>query len=317
MIFLSAEDTQKVFDWRSAMDCVIAAYIADIEPSSSPGRIMASAAERSMRCMPAMTPGGRYMGTKHLVKARGGQITFLIVLFDQDDGSLAYMIDAVHITALRTAATSAAALSLLRGPSALELAVLGSSMEARVHVEALSSMFEIASLSVFSPSEENRTAFGRRFAAELGIPVTVADSAPAAVVGATHVLAAARSHGEQPILYADWLAPEAIVLSIVSVIERAATLSADDAHELVEETGDMIEASSRGVAFESKLFSLQQLARGELASRLEPRPDLLLFKSLGSGRQDIAVAEMVATRCAAAGLGTDLPAALSTKESVH
>jgi alanine dehydrogenase len=328
VIFLSADDTRAVFEWDAAIDCITAAYSTEIEATSVPGRLVASAEGRSMRCMPAMTPGGRYMGTKHLVKARGGQITFLIALFDQDDGSLAYLVDAVHITALRTAATTTAALRLLGGPPALELAVLGSSMEARVHVEALASQFAIASLSVFSPNADNRTAFARHFESVLGIAVAAADSAEAAVSGASHVLAAARSRGELPILFADWLAPRAIVLSIgstlpsqreldVSVIERAATIIADEPHELASETGDMIEARKGRIAFEAKLYSLEQLARGELADRLDPRPALLLFKSLGSGRQDIAVAEMVADRCTAAGRGRELGVALLPKDEAR
>ena len=328
MIFVSAEDTRAVFDWSSAIDCVVAAYRAQIEDSSTPGRLLAIAEGRSMRCMPAITPDGRYMGTKHLVKARGGQITFLIALFDQDDGSLAFLIDAVHITALRTAATTVAALRLLHGPPALRLAVLGSSMEARVHVEALQSQFEISELSVFSPNPVNRAAFGERCAAQLGIAVSVAESPQEAVAGASHVLTAARSHGELPILYADWLAPRAIVLSIgstlpsqreldISVIERATTIVADEPQELARETGDMIEAARAGIAFAPKLHSLQSLARGELDDHLHPPPELLLFKSIGSGRQDIAVAELIAERCSGAGIGQPLPVALVTKDDAQ
>jgi alanine dehydrogenase len=326
--FVSAEDTLAVFDWGSAIDCVVAAYRAQIEDSSAPGRLLAIAEGRSMRCMPAITPGGRYMGTKHLVKARGGQITFLIALFDQNDGSLAFLLDAVHITALRTAATTVAALRLLEGPPTLRLAVLGSSMEARTHVEALHAQFEISSLSVYSPNPVNRAAFGERCAQELGIAVNVAQSAQEAVAGASHVLTAARSRGEVPILYADWLAPQAIVLSIgstlpsqreldISVIERAAIIVADEPHELARETGDMIEAARAEIAFAPKLHSLQSLARGQLIEHLHPAPDLILFKSIGSGRQDIAVAELIAERCGAAGIGQPLPVALVTKEEAQ
>ena len=142
------------------------------------------------------------------------------------------------------------------------------------------------------------------------------------------MLAAARSHGEVPILYADWLAPQAIVLSIgstlpsqreldVSVIERATMIVADEPHELVRETGDMIEATRAGIELSARLHSLQSLARGELAELLHPPPELLLFKSIGSGRQDIAVAELVAARCAAAGIGRPLPVAILPKDEAE
>jgi ornithine cyclodeaminase/alanine dehydrogenase-like protein (mu-crystallin family) len=327
MIFISAQDSEKAFEWRPAIDRVLSTYAAEAEASSAPGRLIAAAAGRSMRCMPAITPGGRYMGTKHLVKARGGQVTYLICLFDQDDGRLAFILDAVHITAMRTAATSAAALTLLDPHAELDLAVLGSSMEARAHVEALADQFTVRRLRVYSPSAENRASFAAHFERALGISARAADSPEQAVGDASHVVTAARSHGEAPILYGSWLARRSLVVSIgstlpsqreldVSVIERAGLIVADEPRELALETGDMLEASARHVAFQSKLFSLQALARGELSQRLEPRPELVLFKSLGSGRQDVAVAEMVAERCSESGLGTELPVALTPKGSV-
>ena len=159
MIFLSSDDTRSVADWPSAIDCVLSAYSTDIEPSSSPGRVLALASGRSLRCLPAISPTGRYMGTKHLVKSRSGQITYLITLFDQEDARLAYLIDGLYVTAMRTAATSAAALGLLSSQQELDLAILGSGLEASTHVEAVSAIRSIRTLSVYSPTPGSRAAF--------------------------------------------------------------------------------------------------------------------------------------------------------------
>jgi ornithine cyclodeaminase/alanine dehydrogenase len=324
MIFLSSEDTRQVADWGAAVDCILSSYAAEIEPRSVPARVVAVASGRSMRCMPAISPTGRFMGTKHLVKSGNGNITFAIVLFDQEEGRLAYLVDGLHVTAMRTAATSAAALGLLSHDVELDLAVLGSGLEAATHVEAFAALRSIRSLAVYSPSAVNRAAFARRFDDELGIQVRIAGSAQDAVEGARHVLAAARSRDETPVLYSDWLAECALLVSIgstlpsqreldVGVIELAELIVADDPRELAEQTGDMLEATARGVDFERKLFSLQSLARGELADALRSRTGLRLFKSLGSGLQDIALAELLANRCREAGIGIQLPVALSVK----
>ena len=275
--------------------------------------------------MPAISPSGLYMGTKHLVKSVDGHITYLVALFDQEDASLAYLIDGLYLTATRTAATSAAALSLLSPMDApVDLAVLGSGLEASTHVEAIAHVRTVRSLAVYSPSEEKRQAFGRRFSQELEIAVRVAGSAESAVAGATHVVAAARAQGEQPILFASWIAKGSVVISIgstlptqreldVSVIERAAVIVADEPEELATETGDMLEATARGIAFDSKLFSLRALARGALSGLLSESRELVLFKSMGSGLQDIAFAEFVADRCTQAGVGVELPVELAVK----
>jgi alanine dehydrogenase len=324
VIFLSADDTRRVSDWSSAIACILSTYAAEIEPGSSPGRILALAPGRSLRCMPGISPLGRYMGTKLLVKSRNGHVTYLIALFDQEDAGLAYLVDGLYVTAMRTAATSAAALTLLCSRPQLDLAVLGSGLEASMHVEALSAIRSIRSLAVYSPTPESRTAFAKRFQDELGIPVRAAESPEEAVEGATHVIAAARSRDESPILFGSWLTSASLVISIgstlpnqreldVSVIDRADLIIADEPHELAEQTGDMLEAEARGIRFREKLFSLQDLARGALDHRMEPSPDLALFKSLGSGLQDVALAEMLADRCAEAGIGMEQPLELAVK----
>jgi alanine dehydrogenase len=324
VLFLSSEDTRRVSDWPSAIECILAAYGAPAEPGRSPGRVVAVGSGASMRVMSSISHTGRYLGTKHLVKSRSGEITFLIALFDQEDARLAYLVDGRSVTALRTAATSAAALTLLCDDSELDLGVLGSGLEARTHVEAVAAVRRIRSLAVYSPSPVNRKAFASRFEDELGIPARAAATPEEAVTGAAQVITAARSRDESPILYGPWLDAASLVISIGStlphqreldagVIDRADLIVSDDPHELSEQTGDMLDADARGVPFAAKLFSLHDLACGALDNQLHPQPRLALFKSLGSGLQDIALAELLATRCAEAGLGTALPVALTGK----
>ena len=129
------------------------------------------------------------------------------------------------------------------------------------------------------------------------------------------MVAAARSHGERPILFGDWLGETAVIASIgstlpsqreldVSVIERAELIVADDPDELASQTGDMLAAREAGIEFASKLRSLHELAADP--SRVATVGGIRLFKSLGSGLQDVALAEQLAFRCVEAGLGRTL-----------
>ena len=137
MIFLSSEETRSVSDWPSAIECMRAVYEASPEPGGTPGRLVATSGNGSLRCMPAIPPAGRLLGTKQLVKTRDGRVSYLISLFDRASGELVFLVDGLAITAMRTAATTTAALNLLDGPREIDLAVLGSGLEATMHIEAL------------------------------------------------------------------------------------------------------------------------------------------------------------------------------------
>lgn len=327
MRFLSAADTEQAVDWETAIGCMDAAYATEPAPGAVPGRLIAAEATAWIRCLPAIPPGGRFMGTKQISRTRDGHLTYLITLYDRAEGRLAWLIDAVAITAMRTAATTAAALGRLAAGPAWTLAVLGSGLEATKHIEALSRRHPIGALAIFSPTAANRERLAERMSAALGIPARAARSAEEAVADAAVIVAAARSRGEQPILFGDWLAPGAIVASIgstipiqreidVSVVARADLVVADVPHEVAADTGDMIAATQAGVAFRDKLYSLHDLMLGRIPAALLAKPRAVLFKSVGSALQDIAIAELVAERAARLGLGTALDIDLHVKQSI-
>ena len=137
------------------------------------------------------------------------------------------------------------------------------------------------------------------------------------------MLAAARSRGELPIVYGDWLAPRFVLVSIgstvpeqreidVSVVERCDLIVCDDVHEVTHEAGDMLEAARAGVPFAHKTVSLHALFADELDARLAAaeRP---MFKSVGSGLQDVVIAGLILERAKAAGCATPLPIEFLTK----
>jgi ornithine cyclodeaminase/alanine dehydrogenase len=202
-------------------------------------------------------------------------------------------------------------------PGTQRVAVLGSGREAATHVGAAAAVRPIGALSVYSPTSDNREAFARRFSAELGIACRAVDDPKAAVDDADLILAAARSHDETPILEGAWLAPGMLVVSIGStvpeqrevdpeVVARAATIVADVPDEVANETGDMIAARGAGVSFDDRMVSLADVVGGRRAVR-QTGENIVLFKSVGSGLQDIAVSGMCYARALAEGVGTPLP----------
>lgn len=325
-VFVSADAARSVFRWKDAIEALQLAYGRPMPPKAAPPRTIAGDEKAWLRTLPAAPPGGRYFGAKLMgmsFAAAAPAVEYVIVLFDRETSRIAAFIDANLITGFRTAATSAAALDRLAPKTPARLAVIGSGLEASMHVRAFASIRELTEITVFSPTPEKRRAFAEAATRDLGVPARTAESGQEAVEGADLVLSAARSRGEVPILFGDWLKPGATVVSVgstvpvqreidVSVAARADLIVCDNVEEVLEDTGDMLAAIKAGIEVRAKSFSLNALMCGEIeAQRTAAR--IPMYKSVGSGLQDIVVAEMILAKALEAGLAQPLPIVFETK----
>lgn len=327
-LFVSSETAAAVFQWLPAVRALQETYARPLGPHAVPRRtIAAGTAERaSLRTMTAVPPGSRYYGAKLMGMAfgpAGRQLEYVVILFDATTGSLAAIVDGNLVTAYRTAATSAAALDRVAPRTSARLAVLGSGLEARMHTLAIAAVRELREITVFSPTPAKRAAFADTIGTELGIPARAVDSPAEAVGGADIVLAAARSHGEKPILHGSWLEPHATVVSIgstlpdqrevdSSVVARAGLIVCDNVEEVLEESGDMLAARKDGVVLDAKCVSLNDLMAGKVSSGRREGA-VAMYKSVGSGLQDVVVAGMILDLARTAGLAVPLPIRFETK----
>ncbi|MBB2940249.1 ornithine cyclodeaminase/alanine dehydrogenase, partial [Amycolatopsis bartoniae] len=217
-------------------------------------------------------------------------------------------------------ATSALAVDALTPPGPPRVAVIGSGFEAQQHVRALAAVRELASVSVFSPNPASRKAFLDRLA-HVGVPMTEAPSAPEAVAGAEVVVCAARARDEKPTLHGEWLEAGMTVVSIgstlpeqreldVDALTRADLVVADQPDEVLHDTGDLIAATAAGVPVTKKLRSLNEvLTSGDGRPSAEA---VVLYKSVGSAVQDLAVAALCLRRAQETGVGTTLAVGTTT-----
>jgi ornithine cyclodeaminase/alanine dehydrogenase-like protein (mu-crystallin family) len=325
--FVSSAAVASVFAWPDAIDALTRAYRAGVGPEAAPPRTVAKDDGAWLRTLSAVPAGGRYFGTKLMARApstRGSVIQYVIVLWDRETSRIAALVDGHEVTAYRTAATSAAALDRLAPPGPLELAVLGSGLEASMHVRAFAAVRPIRRLLVSSPTLEHREAFAAAATADLGCEAASVNDARAAVERAPVVLAAARSRGERPILYGEWLRPDATIVSIgstvpqqreidVSVVEACDIIVCDTVTEVTEHTGDMLRATQAGIEFRHKTFSLHDLL-AERLSRPLGSARRRMFKSVGEGLQDVVVAEVILRKALEAGLAATLPVEFDAKD---
>jgi len=109
----------------------------------------------------------------------------VVMLFDVESGAPLGLFDAGAITAIRTAAASGAATRVLARADAGDLALMGSGVQARTHLEAMRCVRPLRRVRVWSRDDAHAREFAEREAQRAGIPIEVTRSAEAAVKGAT------------------------------------------------------------------------------------------------------------------------------------
>lgn len=318
-LFLSDADVANLADWLGAVAALASAYAADVKPAMVPPRSMARGEGIWLRGLTAVSPTGGTMGCKLIAASpRARCASYLVALFDQQTMALSALIDGNRVTGLRTAATAALAVDRLAPPRPLSIAVIGSGFEARNALECLAAVRTVSTVRVFSPTPASRERFAAGFRSV--VDVTAVASPEAAVMGADVVLCAARSRDETPVLRGAWLPAGSTVVSLGSTLPeqrevdedtfaRAACIVADMPDEVSHDTGDAIAATKAGVDFSAKMVPLADLVAGRVTPR-RSNAEIVLYKSVGSALQDIAVAEMLLARARRLGRGIELPASI-------
>ena len=252
--------------------------------------------------MRVMLPVGEHGSFLGLMPAYGGAlgaklVTFypnnqgipthhaLILLFKPETGEPLVTMDGRLITEMRTAAVSAVATKLLARPEASVLAILGSGVQARSHLEAMRLVRAFREIRVWSP--RNAREFARRF----GVHAT--DSAAEAVRGADVVVVATTS--QVPVLRGEWLSPGTHINAVGAprptwrelddAILRAARIYVESREAATRESGDVI-AAGRVHA------EIGEVVMGAMRGR-ETAGELTLFKSVGVAVEDVVTADLV------------------------
>ena len=126
-----------------------------------------------------------------------------VLLFETGRGRLLAIIDATSITSVRTAAVSGLATRLLAKPDASDLALVGSGVEARTHLEAMLVVRPLKRIRVASKTFERATSFADRESKRHGISITPCKSVEEAVTGADIVCTVTSSR--EPVVRGAWL----------------------------------------------------------------------------------------------------------------
>ena len=283
-----------------------------------PARTIARGGTSFLRLMSGAPGSGGLMGVKTIAGAIGvRQFSYLISLFDQESAELVALLDGNSITGYRTAATSALAVDLLAAPGPVTVAVIGSGFEAKKHVRALAAVRRLEAVRVVQPASGESGALRRRTRRSGHVRSSPPSHLRRRLQNASVVICAARSYDESPILLGAWLEPGMTVVSIGStvreqrevdpeVIARADVVIADVLEEVLHDSGDLIAATQAGIDVTDRIAALSDLVSGRHPGRTTTE-QIVVYKSVGSAVQDLAVAAMCADAARKSGLGSELP----------
>lgn len=270
--------------------------------------------------MPAYVPTPPQLGAK-LVTVFGENHTrglpshlATILLLDPETGALIALMDGRFITEARTAAVSAVSARHLARPDASRLAIIGSGVQARSHLEALALVRPLRDVRVWSPQAASRERFVAEMSGHVAAPLRATGSAAAAVEGADIVVLVTSS--PSPVVDDAWVAPGAHVISVgacrptqremdPALVARSRLVVDSRAGALVE-AGDIVQGIQEGRFDERHVAAeLGQVVAGSVPGR-QHADEITVFKSLGMAVEDVAAADLVYRRALETGAGTDL-----------
>jgi len=120
---------------------------------------------------------------------RPGLYCGLILLTSIQNGEFLAFINDGHLQHMRVAGDGGIGVKYMASPDAEVVGMLGSGGMARTHMQAFTRVRTIKKLQVYSPTKENREAFGREMAAKYNIEVQVCD-APEDIYKGAQIVAA-------------------------------------------------------------------------------------------------------------------------------
>ncbi len=308
---VSADEVRALVPMGAAIDAVRAAFVA------------MAAGEFEMPTRTALRDGQFLVMSAHhrpsstaMVKTlslnfagREPAITGTVTWNDLERSDLV-VADAVSVTAVRTGAVSGVATDLLADPAASTCTVIGAGGQAADQVRAMQAVRPLSELTVVSRELARAERLAATLAEELpGVNIATSSDPATAVEGRDLVCCATPSH--VALFESSSLARTAHVNAIGSFrpvmhelpedLLAEAYLVVDEIPAVLEESGEVIDALASGAITLSSLHELGPLlaelaASNGQAARLPVPAGRTVFKSVGVGIQDWAIARLLAER---------------------
>lgn len=322
VVYLTEHDVVSVLDMPAAIDALQEMLINQSRETvrNVPKALATWGDGSSMHALGSVMTNGGYAGFKTWVhtKKSGGSI---FSLFDSDSGKLLALIEARALGMMRTAAVSGVATRVLAPEDARVAALIGTGPQAVTQLAALAAVRDLSEVRVYSPTAEKRDAFVERLASRYAFTLRSCSSLDEALEGAPIVTTITRA--SEPFITAENIgdcrhlnAVGAILPAKAevdqAVMQQADAIVVDDKENAVRGSREIRELYGTDLSTWTNVSIL-----GDLLANGNSRPAdarLTIFKGMGMGLSDLAVAARVYAGAVEKGLGIALPA--QTRENL-
>jgi ornithine cyclodeaminase/alanine dehydrogenase-like protein (mu-crystallin family) len=249
-------------------------------------------------------------------KRKATRMTGIVALFDGMTGHPRTVMEAGHLTDLRTGAGTGLAARYLARRDSRTMAIIGAGRVARNQLAALAELFDLDRVLLSTRSRQRAEAFIARMAAAGGrMPkdIRLVDCEEA-VRNADIVVAATTS--ETPVFSGAWLKPGTFVASVGAyeptarevdgeTIGRAARLVIDSRADCLDHAGDFMIPIADGIIAREQVAEIAELVSGARPGR-QSDEEITYYKSIGVPIQDLVTAQHIERRAEAKGIGTEI-----------
>jgi alanine dehydrogenase len=233
-----------------------------------------------------------------------------IVLFDPDTGALRALVDGRYITEARTAAASAASARHLAREDARVLAVFGSGVQARSHIEALVRVRPIDEIRIWGRDAAHVDRLIDELMPRVRARMTRAGAREAARDADVIALVTA---SPEPVLFREWVKDGTHICAVGAcrpnqremdtALVKDARVFVDSRVGALAEAGDIVIPIKERAIDESHIVAeIGDVCGGRVAGR-RSASEITLFKSLGMAVEDVAAAHLAFERASERGLG--------------
>lgn len=297
--WVSEEQLRGALTYQDAIAVLEQTLVDGYDPEEDGSRTRHHGPSGTLLQMPSASRA--WCGTK-LVTLRDDQgstdlpiIQGVYVLFDGKSLQPVAFLDGAGLTALRTPAMTVLAVKHLAPFEAGRVALFGTGVQARGHVEALLSVFRPTSIAVVGRNSERAQTLSQ-WIASLGITSIVAG--PEVVSEADVILCCTSS--SEPLFDGSLVQDHAVVAAIGShdpqsrevdtTLVRRSTAVVESRSSAMREAGDLIIPNEGGEFEWNTAVTIREIVLGEQAVDVS-RPRL--FKGTGMPWQDLAVASSI------------------------
>ncbi|KDQ57877.1 hypothetical protein JAAARDRAFT_176968 [Jaapia argillacea MUCL 33604] len=257
---------------------------------------------------------------------RGGGLPASTMVMDETTGGVKALVNARVLTALRTAAGSLLSSTLLIPPSSppTHLVAFGAGNQISAHVTLHLKHFpSITNVTIVNRTSNDRLSTLNSTLAEQFPNVAVSttplvwESIQKRVAEASIIITATTS--TIPLFHGEWVKPGTHIILIGSytpamheidsiLVRRAGKVVVDSRDACLREAGELILAGIKGDGMVElgELDIAEKEGDKELVEKVKKGGDVTIFKSVGVGVQDVAIASAVVKRAEELGLGTKI-----------